>query len=175
MLEAGDFVIVAAAASSTTVDGNQGGLLDLNAVVAQTQQAETARFVAVAFHGSSDSRSFPHWHQPSMHQPSPEVARASVFEVAAVGERTVVAPPTSKADAQQASPDTDQLSAIETSLRSMLPPETWHHDQISHAMEAALTAVFAAGVFWADEALRSQALSTHNQRVQLASQKRRPW
>ncbi len=175
VLEAGDFVIVAAAASSTTVGGNQGGLLDLNAVVAQTQQAETARFVAVAFHGSSDSRSFPHWHQPSMHQPSPEVARASVFEVAAVGERTVVAPPTSKADAQQASPDTDQLSAIETSLRSMLPPETWHHDQISHAMEAALTAVFAAGVFWADEALRSQALSTHNQRVQLASQKRRPW
>ena len=175
VLEAGDFVIVAAAASSTTVGGNQGGLLDLNAVVAQTQQAETARFVAVAFHGSSDSRSFPHWHQPSMHQPSPEVARASVFEVAAVGERTVVAPPTSKADAQQASPNTDQLSAIETSLRSMLPPETWHHDQISHAMEAALTAVFAAGVFWADEALRSQALSTHNQRVQLASQKRRPW
>lgn len=175
VLEAGDFVIVAATASSTTVGGNQGGLLDLNAVVAQTQQAETARFVAVAFHGSSDSRSFPHWHQPSMHQPSPEVARASVFEVAAVGERTVVAPPTSKADAQQASPNTDQLSAIETSLRSMLPPETWHHDQISHAMEAALTAVFAAGVFWADEALRSQALSTHNQRVQLASQKRRPW
>ena len=175
VLEAGDFVIVAAAASSTTLDGDQGGLLDLNAVVAQTQQAETARFVAVAFHGSSDSRSFPHWHQPSMHQPSPEVARASVFEVAAVGERTVVAPPTSKADAQQASPNTDQLSAIETSLRSMLPPETWHHDQISHAMEAALTAVFAAGVFWADEALRSQALSTHNQRVQLASQKRRPW
>jgi hypothetical protein len=110
-----------------------------------------------------------------MHQPSPEVARASVFEVAAVGERTFVAPPTSKADAQQASPGTDQLSAIETSLRSMLPPEAWHHDQISHAMETALTAVFAAGVFWADEALRPQALSTHNQRVQLASQKRRPW
>jgi hypothetical protein len=175
VLEAGDFVIVAAAASPTTLDGNQGGLLDLNAVVAQTQQAETARFVAVAFHGSSDSRSFPHWHQPAMQQPSPEVARASVFEMAAVGERTGVASPTSKADTQQASPSADQLSEIETSLRSMLPPESWHHDQISHAMEAALTAVFAAGVFWADEALRPQALSTHNQRVQLASQKRRPW
>ena len=174
VLEAGDFVIVAAAASPTTLDGNQGGLLDLNAVVAQTQQAETARFVAVAFHGSSESRSFPHWHQPAMHQPSPEVARASVFEVAAVGERTGVASPKPETDAQQPSPDTDQLSAIETSLRSMLPPEAWRHDQISHAMEAALTAVFAAGVFWADEALRPQALSTHNQRVQLASQKRRP-
>jgi len=175
VLEAGDFVIVAAAAPPTTVDGNQGGLLDLNAVVAQTQQAETARFVAVAFHGSPESQSFPHWHQPSMQQPSPELARASVFEVAAVGERTGVASPTSEADAQQPSPDTDQLSEIETSLRSMLPPEAWHNDQISHAMEAALTAVFAAGVFWADEALRPQALSTHNRRVQLASQKRRPW
>jgi len=42
-------------------------------------------------------------------------------------------------------------------------------------MEAALTAVFAAGIFWADESLRSATSISYQQRDARPAQKRRPW
>ena len=157
---------------------SDGGFLSLPEVVAQTQSIEQSHFAAIAFNTPQQNPLFEDADSRLSVNPVPDVARASVFEVAAVGsvfaapEKLMRSPAETAEDPSAAA---KAPAAEELGLQTPTRTRKQDHHYVSTAMEAALTAVFAAGIFWADESLRSASSISNQQRDARSAQKRRPW
>ena len=157
---------------------SDGGFLSLPEVVAQTRSIEQSHFAALALHTPQQNPLFEDADSRLSVNPVPDVARASVFEVAAVGsvfaapEKLMRSPAETAEDPSAAA---KAPAAKEFGLQTPTRTRKQDHHYVSTAMEAALTAVFAAGIFWADESLRSASSISNQQRDARSAQKRRPW
>ena len=157
---------------------SDGGFLSLPEVVAQTRSIEQSHFAALALHTPQQSPLFKDADSSLSVNPVPDVARASVFEVAAVGSAFAAPEKLMRSSAETAEdPSAAAKAPADKELGLQTPTRTrkQDHNYVSTAMEAALTAVFAAGIFWADESLRSASSISNQQRDARSAQKRRPW
>jgi hypothetical protein len=157
---------------------SDGGFLSLPEVVAQTRSIEQSHFAALAFNTPQQNPLFEDADSRLSINPAPDVARASVFEVAAFGsvfaapEKLMRSPGETAEDPSAAA---KAPAAEEFGLQTPTRTRKQDHHYVSTAMEAALTAVFAVGIFWVDESLRSASSISNQQRDARSAQKRRPW